>query len=113
MTQEIQTIREGTIKDRIKKVLLKHKVYSFMPVQMGYGAAGLDFHCVILVRDQPLPFFIEAKRPGKEPRPRQADLRKNLRDNYNCKVWVIDDDKGIAELEVWLYNITKQKAGVG
>lgn len=99
--------REANIKNQISKVLFKYNVYSFMPVQMGYGAAGLDYHCIVLTKDnRPFPFFIEAKKPGEGPRPRQDVLIQKLREEYNCKVWVIDNETGILALGTWLYSIT-------
>lgn len=48
---------EGKVKDKIKEVLDHFGAYYFMPVQVGYGKAGLDFHCCHKGR----AFFIEAK----------------------------------------------------
>lgn len=102
-------MREATIKNQITRVLFKYNVYSFMPVQMGYGAAGLDYHCIVLVRDRPFPFFIEAKKPGEKPTARQEDLIEKLRKEYSCKVWVIDNEAGVLALGTWLYSITNNQ----
>lgn len=98
--------REANIKNQIKSVLFKYNVYSFMPVQMGYGAAGLDFHCIVLAHGRPFPFFIEAKKPGEGPRPRQEVLIRKLIEEYNCKVWVIDSEADVLALGSWLFSIT-------
>lgn len=58
---------EALIKRQVRKVLDKHGAYTFMPVQMGMGAAGLDFHCCI----DGVAVFIETKAPGKKLTPRQ------------------------------------------
>jgi hypothetical protein len=48
---------EGRVKSDVRKLLNRYEVYYFMPVQMGYGAAGLDFHCVVKWRRVPIAFF--------------------------------------------------------
>jgi hypothetical protein len=102
----MRTTIEGQIKTRITKVLLAEKTYYFMPVQMGYGPAGLDYHCVALTKTGvPFPFFIEAKKPGGKLRPRQEILVDKLRKDYQCKVWVIDSEVDIRSLELWLQRI--------
>lgn len=100
------TTPEGNIKTKIKRMLVEQGVYYFMPVQMGYGAAGLDFHCIVKIKgDMPFPFFIEAKAPGKKPTPRQENLIALLRVDFNCKVWVIETELEVAQLEIWLLTI--------
>lgn len=99
------TTPEGTIKNKVKKILLEQEVYFFCPVQMGYGAAGLDFHCVVLVKNYPLAFFIETKKPGGKTTPRQHNLIEILTEKYKSKVWVIDSSTDIASLELWLQTI--------
>lgn len=102
-------MRESTVKNKINRVLFKYNVYTFMPVQMGYGAAGLDYHCIALVNGHPFPFFIEAKKPGEDPRPRQNVLIDKLRKEYNCKVWVVDNEASVIALDVWLSSITSNQ----
>ena len=95
-------------------------VYSFMPVQYGMGASGVDYHCVagkyfqigFLVEMVPIAFFIEAKKPGGEPTDRQDNFLRDRREKQNCKTFVIDDDPtinqgngGIDELVKWLEEI--------
>jgi len=63
---------EGRVKREIKNWLTDPKaaptIYSFMPVQTGYGAASIDFLCCIGGRF----IGIETKRKGlTEPSPRQ------------------------------------------
>ena len=74
---------EGRVKQNISRILAAFPfVYSFMPVQYGRGAAGIDYHCVagkyyqigFLVEMLPIAFFIEAKKPGDGPTPRQENF---------------------------------------
>lgn len=100
------TTPERKIKDKVREVLRDQEVYYFMPVQMGYGPSGLDFHCVVLTKTgYPFPFFIETKAPGKEPTVRQQDLAKRLRETFKCKVWVVDKEIDVRSLEAWLCQI--------
>jgi hypothetical protein len=97
---------EGNVKSNIKKILTRYNVYFFMPVQSGYGATGLDFHCVVYINlfgtEVALAFFIEAKEEGKEPTARQDLFLKNRWEQQKAKTFVIDGPKGYAELETWL-----------
>ncbi len=54
---------EAKVKDAVKKVLNHHKLWWYMPVQTGYGVAGIpDFVCCWHGRF----VGIETKAPGKE-----------------------------------------------
>jgi hypothetical protein len=111
---------EGRVKKNISRILASFPfVYSFMPVQYGMGASGVDYHCVagkyyqigFLVEMLPIAFFIEAKKPDGEPTDRQRDFLKERREKQNCKTFVIDEDpsinkgNGLAELFTWLQEI--------
>ena len=91
---------EGKVKVKIKKLLDLYGVYYFMPVQSGYGPAGLDFHCMTT---NTTAFFIEAKAPGKKviSGSRQEELINKLR-GYNAAVFVVSDEVTLVELEKWL-----------
>lgn len=89
---------EGKVKVKVRSLLNTYGAYHFMPVQMGMGAAGLDFHCMLTGG---IAFFIETKAPGKEPTPRQRALIAKLR-YMGAKVFVIDDDVTLEELKEWL-----------
>ena len=91
---------EGKVKKEIKRVLDAFGVYYFMPVQMGLGAAGLDFHCVMRFGDHALAFFIEAKKPGGEPTPRQENFADDRRKQQAARTFVIDGD--VSELVEFL-----------
>ena len=101
------TTPEGRIKKLVKDVLHAQNVWYFMPVQMGYGGASLDFlPCIIKLKTgYPFPFFIETKKPGKKPTPRQDNLIEQLRQDYNCKVWLIDSELDVQRLELWLQGL--------
>jgi hypothetical protein len=111
---------EGRVKKNISRILASFPfVYSFMPVQYGMGASGVDYHCVagkyyqigFLVEMLPIAFFIEAKKPDGEPTDRQRDFLKDRREKQNCKTFVIDEDPsigkgdGLSELTLWLQEI--------
>jgi hypothetical protein len=114
---------EGRVKKNIKRVLDSFPfVYYFMPVQMGMGASGLDFHCVagklyqigVIAEMVPIAFFIEAKKPGGEPTNRQETFAKDRKAHQGATTFVIDDDptimKGngdIDKLVEWLEAIEK------
>ena len=92
---------EGKVKAKVRTVLGEFGAYYFQPVQMGIGAAGLDFHCVLGGRPA-IAFFIETKAPGKMLTPRQDMLVSHLR-NMGAIVFVIWDDVTLAELKGWLH----------
>ena len=56
---------EGKVKEKVSKLLREYGVYYFMPVQTGYGPAGLDYHCVFRAGTLPIAFFVEAKDEGE------------------------------------------------
>ena len=93
---------EAEVKKWVKEVLNKYNVYYFMPVQTGYGAAGLDFHCVVKAGKFPYAFFIETKEFGKEPTERQDLFIRERKKHQNAKTFVIDGMVGVNELEEWL-----------
>jgi len=111
---------EGRVKKHITHVLSTFpSVYSFMPVQFGAGAAGLDYHCVvgklfqfgIKIEMIPIAFFIEAKRPDAKPTDRQESFIAERKSKQNARTFVIDEDpsidrgKGLDELAQWLGEI--------
>ena len=95
---------EGKIKRLVKAVLDADDVWYFMPVQGGFGAAGLDYHAIIQCRGIALAFFIETKAPGKEPTDRQETLIAKLR-ALGSKVFVISTAMDVALLRVWIEDI--------
>src|SRR4029077_1730718 len=94
---------EGRVKKNIDRILASFpSVYSFMPVQMGMGASGVDYHCVVGrlfalktgIEKVGVAFFIEAKRPHEVPTSRQEEFLSNRR-KQGCKTFVIDEDPSI------------------
>ena len=113
---------EGRVKKNISRILASFPfVYSFMPVQYGRGAAGIDYHCVagkyyqigFLVEMVPVAFFIEAKKPGDGPTPRQENFANERKEKQNAITFVIDEDpsigkgNGLDKLTEWLEEIEK------
>lgn len=98
---------EGKIKDDVKDLLKEQHVFYHMPVSFGYGAATLDFFpCIVVTKfNNPLPFFIETKKKGDKPRPRQNNLKQELEEEYRCKVWVINSQIDIERLRLWLQTV--------
>jgi hypothetical protein len=108
------TTPEGRVKNNIKEVLDRYGAYYLMPVQHGYGASGVDFHCAIRYGELALAFFIEAKKPGDGPTPRQDEFLTKRRDKQNAMTFIIDDDPSIGEgtgeinlLVGWLEGVRK------
>lgn len=103
------TTPEGKVKAKINALLKKHRCYYFMPVQMGMGAAGLDYHCyrTCKLADGTLiavAFMVEAKIYGKEPTLRQQILFEE-HEARGCKCFVVDNDLTLRELENWLQEV--------
>tara|TARA_R110002167_G_scaffold117114_2_gene292802 strand:- start:11230 stop:11565 length:336 start_codon:yes stop_codon:yes gene_type:complete len=86
---------EGAVKKKIKAMLNKHGVYSFMPVQNGMGAAALDYHCA--VPPAGLALMVEAKAPGKKATLRQEVTMQQM-ESAGARTIVIDGDN-MDELE--------------
>ena len=96
---------EGKVKDFIKKFLLKHNAYYYMPVSNGMGAPTLDFICVYAGR----AFFIEAKAPGKKPTPRQLAFIKDM-ETYNAPSFVVSDTSHLQPIEEWICTILRTES---
>lgn len=88
---------EGEVKKQVKALLEKVGAYYFMPVQGGYGAPGLDFHCVVNGR----AFFIETKAPGKKMTPRQRATAQKMT-AAGAAVFVVDGPDTLKEVSLWL-----------
>ena len=68
---------EGKVKAEVKKYLKEIGAYYFMPVQTGYGAAGVDFYICY----EGWFIAVETKAGEAVPKPRQ---RKVLEDVDAC-----------------------------
>jgi hypothetical protein len=91
---------EGKVKKFIKEFLHKHYAYYFMPVQAGYGAPGLDFHCVY----RGFAFFIEAKAPGKMLTSRQQVFFDTLK-LHEAPCFKVSRKEDLQEVEAWMQQI--------
>ena len=97
---------EGRVKDGVKMVLAKYKVYYHCPVQNGMGAPSLDFIGCHVGHY----FGIETKAPGKRPTPRQLITMANIT-RCGGKIFVIDGtDKTDTynDLDEWISDLIKE-----
>jgi hypothetical protein len=94
---------ESQVKRKVSALLSKYgtRVYRFMPVQGGYGAASLDYLGCAAGRF----FAVETKAPGKKPTERQLKLIGDMR-AAGATVFVIIGDHGLDALETWLDQTT-------
>lgn len=96
---------EGKVKDEIRKILDRFGAYYFMPVQSGYGQAGLDFHCHIVNKNgYAIAFYIEAKAAGNQPSARQINTINKLQAT-GATVFVITP-ANMGDLELFLVALT-------
>jgi hypothetical protein len=78
---------EGKLKQQVKKVLDKHGVWYYMPVQNGMGVTGIpDFICC----DNGRLVGIETKAPGKHPTPNQIRIGDQITGHGG--VWFVVHD---------------------
>jgi uridine phosphorylase len=95
---------EGKIKTKIKKLLKTYEdqgIYYEMPVPSGYGKSGLDFYGCF----RGYFFAIEAKALKGMVTPLQDFTINNIRASGGA-VFVIRDDHGLKELDVWLVMVS-------
>ena len=89
---------EGKVKAKVKKILGDYHIYSFWPVQTGYGTHTLD--CLGCYKE--LFFAIETKAAGKKPTVRQYQVIDEILDAGGV-VFVIDGTPGSYDgLKTWL-----------
>lgn len=75
---------EGKLKKEVKRVLDKHKVWYYMPVQNGMGVTGIpDFVCC----DGGRFIGIETKALGKHPTPNQIRIGDAIHNHGG--VWMV------------------------
>ena len=103
------TTPEGRLKEKVRDILIEYNVYYLMPVQMGYGAAGVDYHCVVQWRKIPIAFFIETKRDlNKDFTPRQHLFAEERKAQQNANTFKIRDERGLWRLRTWLQTLREQ-----
>jgi len=88
---------EAKVKDTVRKLLIKYEVYYHMPVLNGMGRQTLDFVCC---HDGHF-FAIETKAAGKHLTLRQENTKSDIEFAHG-KVFVVEGEKGMIELEDWL-----------
>ena len=95
---------EGRIKKKIKTLLDEYetKIYYYMPVPSGYGAATVDY----LGCANGVFFGIEAKAPGGHPTPRQRAVLVQI-EMAGGRGFVIDSEAGVLMLRTWLDEVMK------
>ena len=88
---------EGKVKQKVKFMLKAFGAYYHMPVQNGMGAPTLDF----VGCHEGIFFGIETKAGNKKPTPRQDQTMKDMQ-SAGGKTFLINEEEGMKELEVWL-----------
>ena len=91
---------EGKVKEAVKKVMRKHGVWYFMPMQNGFGVVGIpDFICCI----DGLFFTVETKAPGKRDNttPIQQRVMREILENGGYAI-VVDDAKQVEDYIIFL-----------
>jgi hypothetical protein len=88
---------EGKIKDKVKRLLKRLKVYFHMPVMNGMGSPTLDFVCCAWG----FYFAIETKAPKEWPTDRQKITMKEISEAGGF-VFVVRDDESLLLLEATL-----------
>jgi hypothetical protein len=91
---------EGKVKDAVKKVLKKHGVWYFMPMQNGFGVVGIPeficcFHGIFL--------GVETKAPGKREQttPNQDRVLREIKEHGGYTI-VVDDAKQLEDYIIFL-----------
>jgi len=86
---------EGRVKDAVKKVLKKHGIWYFMPMQNGFGVVGVpDFICCF----HGMFLGVETKAPGKREQttPNQDRVLREIVEHGGYTL-VVDDAKQLED----------------
>lgn len=94
---------EGEIKEKVKKLLVEHGAYFFMPVQTGYGKRTLDFLCCM--RGQ--FFAVETKRAKEKLTALQNAIAREMMDAGGL-VFAVHDEETLAYLSKFLNDYTNR-----
>ena len=94
---------EGKVKDKVSKILKKHDVYKFMPVQSRFGTHTLDF----LVCHRSLFLGIETKAKRTQTYSPRQDLCRQEIEAAGGVVMLINDEASLAALDDWLKRVGK------
>lgn len=96
---------EGKVKDKIKKYLKSQRIWYYMPVQTGWGVAGIpDFVCCW----RGMFLGIETKAPGKLRNVSVHQKRIGGEIIEHGGMWVVVDS--VQMLEEYLHGDQKGKA---
>jgi len=104
------TTPEGKVKIKVRELLREFDCYYFQPVQMGYGRAGLDFHCVVAWNDCAIAFFIETKDWDKDLTERQKLLANTLSTKHKANVFRVRNETELRRLRQWLIAMRNQSS---
>jgi len=91
---------EGRVKDAVKKVLKKHGIWYFMPMQNGFGVVGVpDFICCF----HGIFLGVETKAPGKREQttPNQDRVLREIVEHGGYTL-VVDDAKQLEDYIIFL-----------
>jgi hypothetical protein len=91
---------EGKVKDAVKKVLKKHGIWYFMPMQNGFGVVGVpDFICCF----HGMFLGVETKAPGKREQttPNQDRVLREIVEHGGYTL-VVDDAKQLEDYIIFL-----------
>ena len=99
------TTPEGKVKTKVREILDHPNIWSFWPVPSGYQARTLDVLCAVRVRNLPIFFTVEVKKPGKRLTEAQSSYAQDLKEKVNARTFRAHDPSSLAELEQWLTNI--------
>ena len=91
---------EAAVKDAVKKVLKKHGIWYFMPMQNGFGVVGVpDFICCF----HGMFLGVETKAPGKREQttPNQDRVLREIVEHGGYTL-VVDDAKQLEDYIIFL-----------
>jgi hypothetical protein len=92
---------EGKVKDKVKRILKKHRAWYYMPVSMGFGAHGIpDF----IVCANGTFLGIETKAPGKRANVTALQNAQGQLIQQAGGAWmVVADPEDFLALEEWCH----------
>lgn len=89
---------EGRVKKQVRKILDNFwGVHVWMPVPHGYGASGLDFHCIV----NGYALVIETKAPGKWLTGPQRETARQIYVAGGAMFFISNND-GLRALLKWM-----------
>ena len=95
---------EGRIKRAVSAMLEEYHVMVWKPVPSGYGASGLDYHCVVDGHS----LVIETKKPNDNLTIRQRHYAVE-HCQHDGTTFIISGPVGLAALKAWLDRNARSK----